>query len=229
MPSEFWRSNKDLRKRPLQIVCPPGAISGGVVRNPEADEMPANFSGKLQQTKPQLRVDDALSVLPIGPLVFSMRKTMRLSLRSVISTLSPVSRMRLGMSITESGSVHSTSRRSPAASDFSALRVFNAGSGHFRPARSSFVVVMLSTWRERRGSSTTSVDEARVGEKADGVAGRDLRDVLAEFGETVGVGKRGQQARALARKFGRFEHAVGALAQGNANIFAARDLLLVGE
>ena len=37
--------------------------------------------------------------------VFDRKNTIRLSLRSAISTLSPVSRIRLGMSITESGSV----------------------------------------------------------------------------------------------------------------------------
>jgi len=36
---------------------------------------------------------------------FSIRNTMRGSTRSVISTLSPTSRIRLGMSITDSGSV----------------------------------------------------------------------------------------------------------------------------
>src|SRR5262249_19476660 len=81
---------------------------------------------------------------PVAPAVFSIRNTMRLSFRSDISTLSPVSRTRLGMSITDSGSVHSTSNRSPAASGLSALRVISAGNGHFRPARSSLVVVILS-------------------------------------------------------------------------------------
>ena len=43
------------------------------------------------------------------------------------------------MSITDSGSVQSTSSLSPGGNAFSALRVFSAGSGHFSPARSSFV------------------------------------------------------------------------------------------
>src|SRR5262249_16610451 len=189
--------------------------------------MPANFSGKPQQTKPQLCVDDALSVLPIGPLIFSIRKTMRLSLRSVISTLSPVSRMRLGISITDSGSVHSTSNRSPAASDFSALRVFRGGNGHFRPARSSFVVVMSGRWRTELASSTASVDQAGPREEADGVTRRNLRDVLAELGETIGIGERGQQPRALTRKFCRLERTVGRRAQGDTDIFAAGELLFL--
>ena len=41
--------------------------------------------------------------------------------------------------MTDNGSVHSTSRMSPGASDFNALRVFSAGSGHFRRLRSSLV------------------------------------------------------------------------------------------
>src|ERR1700751_1207283 len=73
---------------------------------------------------------------------FSIRKTIRFSSRCLISTLSPVSRIRFGMSITDNGSVQWTSRKSPAFTDFSALRVFSAGSGHFKPVRSSFVVVM---------------------------------------------------------------------------------------
>src|SRR6266480_6136526 len=73
---------------------------------------------------------------------FSIRKTNRRSARSVISTLSQVSWIRFGMSITDSGSVQCTSRKAPGVSAFSALRVFNAGNGHLRPVRSSLVVVM---------------------------------------------------------------------------------------
>jgi len=51
---------------------------------------------------------------------------------------------------------------SPGDSAFSALRVFKAGSGHFRPVRSSFVVVMLQPWRSRLASST-DVGKQRVG------------------------------------------------------------------
>src|SRR5206468_8254495 len=60
-------------------------------------------------------------------LAFSIRKTMRRSTCSVISTKSPVSRIRLGMSITANGSVQCTSSRSPGLRAFSALRVFSAG------------------------------------------------------------------------------------------------------
>src|SRR6266404_6077548 len=73
---------------------------------------------------------------------FSIRNTNRRSARSVISTLSPVSWIRFGMSITDSGSVQCTSSKAPGVSAFSALRVFNAGNGHLRPVRSSLVVVM---------------------------------------------------------------------------------------
>src|SRR6266702_1688274 len=41
----------------------------------------------------------------IAPSAFSIRNTIRAAFRSVISTLSPVSRIRFGISITESGSV----------------------------------------------------------------------------------------------------------------------------
>src|SRR5689334_3100371 len=235
MPSELSRSNKDLsRGQTLPRGRPRGSgeESGDHARYTFISQ---SFSPSVRQefyrleaiNQAQLRVTDASSLLPIGPLAFSIRNTMRLSLRSVISTLSPVSRMRLGMSITDSGSVHSTSSRSPAESDFSALRVFSAGNGHFRPARSSFVVVMRSGWRRELASSTRSIGQARPGKKADDLAGRDLRDVLAEFGKAVGVGERGQEACALAREFDRLDRTVTALAQGHADIFPAGNLLLV--
>ena len=47
-------------------------------------------------------------VFSIEPLIFSIKNTMRASLRSVISTVSPVSRIRFGMSITDKGSVQCT-------------------------------------------------------------------------------------------------------------------------
>ena len=75
--------------------------------------------------------------------------------RSVISTLSPVSRIRLGMSITDSGSVQRTSRKSPGFNAFNALRVFNAGNGHLRPVRSSLVVVMRSQMAKAAFRSST--------------------------------------------------------------------------
>src|SRR6201999_758617 len=103
----------------------------------------ADSTHKARRAETHLWGNGALSAFPIEPFVFSIRKTIRLSLRSVISTLSPVSRMRLGISITDRGSVQSTSSLSPAASDLSAFRVFKAGNGHFRPARSSFVVVVI--------------------------------------------------------------------------------------
>src|SRR5438477_8560499 len=131
----IWTARKDLLKRRKWQAAP---LRIHIARLFAVSRL-AQFTGKPQQTKTQICVEDAPSVLPIGSLAFSIKKTMRLSLRSVISTLSPVSRMRLGMSITDSGSVHNTSSRSPAASDFNAFRVFNAGNGHFRPARSSFV------------------------------------------------------------------------------------------
>src|SRR4051812_30316025 len=79
---------------------------------------------------------------------------MRRSARSVISTRSPVSRIRLGISITDSGSVQCTSSRSPGFNDFSALRVLRAGSGHLSPVKSSLVCVMARGWRSGLASST---------------------------------------------------------------------------
>src|SRR2546422_850306 len=49
------------------------------------------------------------------------------------SILSPVSRIRFGMSIMVSGSVHSMTSTSPAASFDKSLRVLSVGSGHFSP------------------------------------------------------------------------------------------------
>src|SRR6266404_4084193 len=149
----------------------------------------------------------------IEPFAFSIKNTMRPWLRSVISTLSPVSRMRFGISITDSGSVQSTSSLSPGGSVFSALRVFNAGKGHFSPARSSFVVVMFRPWRRGPHRQRTSIDEGRIGQEADHLAGRHLRDVLAEFDQSVGVRQRGQKPRAFARKLHSFEGTVRGLAQ----------------
>src|SRR6185369_1699580 len=181
------------------------------------------------------------------PSAFSIKNTMRLSARSVISTLSPVSRIKLGMSITDSGSVQCTSRKSPGATDFSALRVFNAGSGHLRPVRSSFVVVMFRTWRSRRRSSMPQrfqakwipvrvkktrpkkSDQACIGQEPDRLARLDERDLFAEFDQPVGIDQRRQQPCAFARKLHRLQRTVLAFAQGHADIFTPGDLLPVGE
>src|SRR5262249_51265546 len=64
-----------------------------------------------------------------------------LSLR-LSSSLSPVWRSRFGISIPESGSVHSTIRMSPGCDWLSALRVRSAGSGHLRPRRLSVFSVI---------------------------------------------------------------------------------------
>src|SRR3954463_6493444 len=128
---------------------------------------------------------DAPFGFSIGSFAFSIRNTMRRSARSVISTLSPVSRIRLGMSITDSGSVQCTSRKSPGVTAFNALRVFSAGSGHFRPQRSSFVVVMLRTWRKAHASSTDGAvmdgfsDQACIGQEPDRLPGLNESDLLA--------------------------------------------------
>src|SRR5262245_25136009 len=185
MPSKFFRYNTDLRKSIVGI--------GRIEMKPAVPFGSTKLNGKWQQAKLQLFA--GLSPLPIDPFVFSIKNTMRPSLRSVISTLSPVSRMRLGISITDSGSVHSTSSRSPGKTDFSSFGVFSAGNGHFRPARSSFVVVMRSGWRTRLASSTRSIGQAGPGQEADDLAGRDLRDVLRKFGKAVGIGQRRQEAR----------------------------------
>src|ERR1700755_1915084 len=129
------------------------------------------------------------AVYPSAGSAFSIRKTIRASLRSVISTLSPVSWIKLGISITESGSVQCTSSWSPAFRGLSALRVFSAGSGHLRPVRSSFVRVI------QRPSH-----QAGIVQKADALAGLDLGDVFAQLDKPIGVDQRGQQPCPLARK-----------------------------
>ena len=91
-----------------------------------------------------------------GPAIgadLSIRNTISCSPRSTASSLSPVRPTRWGMSIAASGSVQRTSRRSPGASDFSALRVFSAGSGHFSPDRSSLVTATARHARITRGPS----------------------------------------------------------------------------
>lgn len=87
----------------------------------------------------------------------SIKKMMWSPSRSVASRRSPVSLIRLGMSMAASGSVQRTSRRSPGLMPLSALRVFSAGKGHFNPVRSSCLVVMVAhhggpvTGRQRHG------------------------------------------------------------------------------
>src|SRR4029450_5683792 len=51
----------------------------------------------------------------------------------------------------------------------------------------------------------TSVDEGRIGQEADHLAGPHLRDVLAEFDQSVGIRQRGQKSSAFARKLHGFE------------------------
>src|SRR4051794_23496631 len=57
------------------------------------------------------------------------------------------------MSSVDSGSVHSTTMRSPAARRVSALRVFRAGRGHLSPRRSSVVSGMAAMEAVRRAPS----------------------------------------------------------------------------
>src|SRR5262249_15934817 len=78
--------------------------------------------------------------------------------------------------------------------------------------------------RQRR-----SIDQAGPGQEADDFARRDLRDLLAEFGKTVGVSEGGQLAGAFTREFYSLRRAVSALTQGDTDIFTARDLLLARE
>ena len=68
-----------------------------------------------------------------------MRKTNRPGCVGDSSSTSPVWLIRFGMSSVDSGSVHSTTSRSPAASRVSALRVFSAGRGQRSPRRSRVV------------------------------------------------------------------------------------------
>src|SRR5262245_6843731 len=68
-----------------------------------------------------------------------MRNTNSACSFALCASTSPVSRTRLGMSIVDSGSVHSSTSSSPAASRDSALRALRAGSGHLSPRRSRTV------------------------------------------------------------------------------------------
>src|SRR5580692_7793383 len=149
---------------------------------------------------------------------FSIRNTILFSSRSVISTLSPVSRIRFGMSMTDNGSVQCTSRKWPGSIDFSALRVFSAGNGHLRPVRLSLVVVMRS-----------GLKQVGVAEKADAVAGLHLDDGFAEFHQPIGFDQGRQQASSFARKFGRLQHSVRRLTKRDADIFAAATFLFISE
>src|ERR1700693_3894088 len=72
-----------------------------------------------------------------------IRNTSTSPLCDLPSTWSPVSRIRLGMSISASGSVHSTTRMSPAGSLDNALRARSAGSGHLSPRRLMVVSAIL--------------------------------------------------------------------------------------
>src|SRR3954471_13164905 len=111
---------------------------------------------------------------------FSIRNTMRWSVRSVISTRSPVSPIKAGISITDNGSVQCTSSTSPGCNDFSAFRVFSAGKGHFKPERSSFVVV-ISKHLQHEGARQPgpfpalrlwiALHQACITQEADGLAG----------------------------------------------------------
>src|SRR5262245_25501216 len=69
---------------------------------------------------------------------------------------SPVSRMRLGISISTSGSVHSTVSRSPACSLVSALRVRSAGNGHLSPRRLMVVSAIMDSLPSPSGCSNQS-------------------------------------------------------------------------
>jgi hypothetical protein len=79
--------------------------------------------------------------------------------RTMFSMRSPVSLMRLGISMAASGSVQWTSSRSPGLILPSALRVFNAGKGHFNPVKSSWIVAM----RDRMTKTARFVNERAMG------------------------------------------------------------------
>src|SRR5580692_5503180 len=96
----------------------------------------------------------------------------------------------------------------------------------------AFALVCCSsiTFREHRPAQPNyTLHQVCIAEESNALAGLDLGDGLAEFDQPVGVCQRRQQTRALAREFDRFERAVTGLAQGDADIFAAADLLLVAE
>src|SRR5579863_5558888 len=65
-----------------------------------------------------------------------MRNVMTLPSCRVCSSVSPVSRSRVGISMAASGSVHAMLRMSPEFMPASALRARNTGSGHLRPRKS---------------------------------------------------------------------------------------------
>src|SRR5262247_4669755 len=98
----------------------------------------------------------AASGLPVQQLggfgidhALRMRNTNSAASRALCSSTSPVSRTRFGISMADSGSVHSSTSASPADSFASALRAFSAGSGHLRPRRLRTDSAMGSASREQ--------------------------------------------------------------------------------
>jgi hypothetical protein len=78
--------------------------------------------------------------------------------------------------MTDSGSVQWTSRTSPDDTDVSALRVLSAGIGQRKPVRSSLIMAMRWT-----------LQQVRVAEEPNAVAGRDLDRTFIEFDKPVGL------------------------------------------
>src|SRR5690348_1319948 len=102
------------------------------------------------------------------------------------------------MSITDSGSVQRTSRTSPGLRPFSAFRLFKAGSGHFSPVRSSFVLVAIHpslanlAHRVNDGRGGRASHQAGIADEADALAGFNLGEPFAEFDQAIGLHQRRQ-------------------------------------
>jgi hypothetical protein len=135
----------------------------------------------------------------------------------------------VGMSITDSGSVQSTSsrRRRQRLQRLARLqrrqRTFQAGE------------IELWSWscvQDGEARCLVNADQFRSGwprTESRRLPGETCVTSSPSSHQPIGIDQRRQQARALARKFDRLERAVLSLAQGDADIFAAGDLLLVGE
>ena len=93
----------------------------------------------LEAGDPQGRAEDGIA----GRHVLRMRNVSSRFSLCVASSMSPVWLSRFGMSMPVSGSVHSTTRMSPAAMPPSAFLVRSAGNGHLRPRKLSVFSVMV--------------------------------------------------------------------------------------
>jgi hypothetical protein len=82
-------------------------------------------------------------------------------------------------------------------------RTFETGEVEFCRGHDLNMAKGTDTVNRQRPADRRRLDQARIRQESNGLAGVDLRDRLAEFDQPVGVHQRRQQARALARKFDR--------------------------